>query len=84
MVDKAEDWQQIVIAFKQCFACDAGQKVLDVLSYQCFERTNTFVDGNEDQGQRNLGKREIILMIRDWLNKDPNNIPDNLRKPENA
>jgi hypothetical protein len=70
MAEKAEDWQNLVIAFKQI-----PEIVLKYLSYQCYENRNTFVDGNEAQGQRNLGRREIILLIREWLSKDPTEIP---------
>jgi len=84
MADKAEDWQKLVIAFKQAFSGESGQRVMDYLSYQCYENRNTFVDGNEDQGQRNLGRREIILLIREWLSKEPQNIPENLRRVENG
>jgi len=75
MANKAEEWQNLVVAFKQI-----PEIVLKYLSYQCFEDRNTFVDGNEAQGQRNLGKREIILLIREWLSKDPTEIPSNLRR----
>lgn len=82
--NKAEDWQNLVIAFKQAFSGESGRRVMEYLSYQCYESRNTFVDGNEVMGQRNLGRREIILFIRDWLSKDPQNIPENLRIAENG
>lgn len=74
MADKAKDWQELVIAFK-----DIPQKVMDYLSYQCYENRNTFVDGNEAQSHRNNGKRELILLIRAWRSKDPLEVPEELR-----
>jgi hypothetical protein len=73
-----DDWQQLVIAFKQI-----PELVLKWLSYQCFENRNTFNDENGAQGQRNLGKRELILLIREWMAKDPEQPPENLRRVKN-
>jgi len=75
-----EDWQKLVNAFKQVGNSDAGQIVLNYLSYQCFENRNTFVDNNEAMSNRNLGKREVILLIRQWMACDSRNIPKHLTK----
>lgn len=82
--NKVEDWQRLVVSFRQCFPGEAGQKVLNYLSYQCYENRNTFDDENKSKGDRNLGKREIILLIREWMAKDPNEIPKQLRIIDNA
>ena len=79
----SEDWQKLVTAFKQWGKSDAGEIVLNYLSYQCFENRNTFTD-NEAQSNRNLGKREIILLIRQWMACDSRNIPKNLKEKINA
>jgi len=79
-----EDWQKLVISFKQCFASEEGQAVLNCLSYQCFENRNTFVDNNEAKSNRNLGKREIILFIREWMACNPQEIPKNLKEKTDA
>jgi len=83
-MDKAQDWQKLVIAMKQFFGHEAGKTVLDYLSYQCFENRNTFVDNNEAKSNRNLGRREIILIIRDWMSKNPQDIPENLKEKTDA
>ena len=74
MANEAKDWQELVQAFK-----DIPKRVMEYLSYQCYENRNTFIDGNEAQSQRNLGKREIILLIREWQSKDPLDLPKDLR-----
>ena len=77
---KVEDWQRLVIAFKQCFSSEHGQTVMNYLSYQCYEKRNTFDDKNETRSHRNLGRREIILLIREWMSQDPTKIPANLKE----
>jgi len=74
-----EDWQKLVIGIKQCFVSEEGQNVLNYLSYQCYENRNTFVDNNEAKSNRNLGRREIILLIREWMACNPQEIPERLK-----
>jgi len=81
-----DDWQQLVIAFKQL-----PELFLDWLSKECYEHKNTFImydtnvmtrkttirNATDFENQRNLGKRELILLIREWMAKDPLQPPEN-------
>ena len=80
----SEDWQKLVTAFKQVADTDAGEIVLNYLSYQCFENRNTFIDNNEAMSNRNLGKREIVLLIRRWIACDSRKIPKTLKEKFDA
>jgi len=79
----SEDWQKLVNAFKQWGESDSGEIVLNYLSYQCYENRNTFVE-SEAMSNRNIGKREVILLIREWMACDSRNIPKHLKEKFNA
>lgn len=66
--------KQLYQDFKDCFKTPPGKRVLDYLSGVCFEHRNTFARWPEIQNFNN-GKREIILLIRHFIEKD-------LDKPE--
>lgn len=50
--------------YQSFFATDVGKKVLDDLSYYCYEHRSTYVEGNHDKQNVNNGKRSVILYIR--------------------
>jgi len=59
-----EQQRAITIAFKQCFATDAGAAVLDELSKFCMERRSTYTAGDAMKTAFNEGARTVILEIR--------------------
>jgi hypothetical protein len=70
-----EEHRAITVAFKQCFATDAGTVVLEELSRFCMERRSTYV--RPEPGADGLalalatafneGSRTVILEIRRQL-----------------
>lgn len=66
---------QLINAAQAVAATDSGKKLLEHLSYYCFEKRNTYVEGNSDKQNVNQGKRAVILHIRELIETD-------LNKPE--
>jgi hypothetical protein len=67
----SEELHQLSIEYQSCFGTPHGQKVLEDLSKYCYERRNTFCEGNHDKQNVNNGKRAVILYIRKWLSHNP-------------
>ena len=55
--------------FKSLFTSETGSRVIDNLSFYCFEYRSTFAEGKQDKQNVNNGKRAVILYIREKMNK---------------
>ena len=64
-----------IIAYQAWFNSMHGKEVLKDLSKFCYEHHSTFVAHSQDKQNVNVGKRAVILHIRELMEED-------LHKPE--
>ena len=64
-----KELKQLTIDYKQTFASESGEKVLEDLKKRCSFNTTTFVQGDSHDTAFREGQRAVVLFINNMLNK---------------
>lgn len=53
--------------YRKLFTSPDGIRILEDLSYYCYENRSTYVEGSQSREHVNQGKRAVILHIRKMM-----------------
>lgn len=79
-MDREDEAKQLIIDMMGTFGTPEGKRVLEGLSFFCYEHDPTYLKGDTHGSAFQEGARSVILYIRKTMGKDPNVVKQEIAK----